>query len=126
MNRTYQISTWLMWLALPLTALRYQRVWDQLPVHMATHFNAAGQPNGWMSREVSLEFALGLTVFLLIIFTVVAYVAQWKHVPDAASWSLLGFFYLVMAFIYHVNSRLVEFNLTGAPWEMGPWMIAAP
>src|SRR5262249_49508639 len=126
MNRTFQIATWLMWLALPLTALRYQRVWDRLPAHLAPHFNAAGQPNGWVTRGVAFEFALGLTVIMLVIFTAVAYLAQWKHVPDTASWSLLGFFYLVMAFIYHVNSSVVEFSLSGAPVEVGPWLIAAP
>jgi hypothetical protein len=43
MNRTFRALIWLMWAALPLIALRYWMVWDQLPIHMATHFNAAGQ-----------------------------------------------------------------------------------
>ena len=56
----------------PLTALRYWQVWDELPARMATHFDANGQPNGWMSREAALYFALGLTAFMLVIFTAIA------------------------------------------------------
>jgi len=29
----------------------------EMPPRVATHFNAAGQPNGWMSREADLWFA---------------------------------------------------------------------
>lgn len=126
MNRTFKAFTWLMWLALPLTALRYRMVWDRLPVRMATHFNAAGQANGWMTREVSLEFALGLTAFLLTIFTGICFMAIRQQVPDRVSWSMLGFFYLVMGFIYHVNDSIVGYNLTGRPVELGPFLIAVP
>jgi len=62
----------LMWLALPLIALRHWQVWNRLPASMAVHFNAANQPNGWMSREASLRFDMLLLAFLVTIFTVVA------------------------------------------------------
>ena len=58
-RRIFHIATVLLWLALPLTALQYTQVWNQLPVHVATHFNAAGQANGWMSRERALQFGVG-------------------------------------------------------------------
>ena len=36
MNRTYyKLGIALMWMALPLTALRYWQVWNELPVRMA-------------------------------------------------------------------------------------------
>ena len=50
-RRIFQIAILFLWLALPLVALQYTQVWDQLPAHVATHFNAAGQANGWMSPE---------------------------------------------------------------------------
>jgi hypothetical protein len=115
-----------MWLALPLTAWRHWQVWDRLPAHMATHFDAAGRPNGWMSREASLQFALGLTVFLLVIFTVVLFVAHRKHIADTFSWALLGFFYLVMGFIYFVNDSVLAYNLTGRPLQLTPVLIVLP
>lgn len=43
--------------------------WAQLPDHVAAHFNAAGQPNGWMSKlalvSLSVLLQFGLAVFLL-------------------------------------------------------------
>ena len=72
MNRkVLQALIWLMWLALPLTALRFGLVWDRLPLRMATHFNANGQPNGWMPRESALYVALGVTAVMVAVFTVI-------------------------------------------------------
>jgi len=125
-RRWFQVMTWLMWLALPLTALRYWQVWGRLPAHMATHFDAFGRPNGWMSRQVSLEFALGITAFLLLIFTLVSYFAHRRQTADAVSWALLGFFYLVVGFICSVNNSILEHNLTGRPVLVTPLLILLP
>jgi hypothetical protein len=115
-----------MWLALPLTALRYWQAWDQLPASMATHFNAANQPNGWMSRATALWYGLGVTTFLLAIFTAVLYLAHRKRGVTKFSWALLVFFYLVTALIYRVNSGLVNYNLYGRPVNVTPLLIAVP
>lgn len=126
-RRLFTILTALMWLALPLTALRYGQVWDQLPLRMATHFVANGQPNGWMPREVSLYFALGLTAFTLVIFTAIAFVLlKQKAQPDASSFALLGFFYLIQAFVFHVNDSVLNYNLTGRPLRVGPMLLGVP
>jgi uncharacterized membrane protein len=69
MNRSWKISIAALWLALPLVLVRYLSVWDRLPVRMAAHFNAAGQANGWMSRDVSLLFMVGIMLCLLVTFT---------------------------------------------------------
>jgi hypothetical protein len=88
--------TALMWSALPLDALAYRQVWNRLPARLATHFAASGQPKGWMPRELSLCFALGLTAFTLIVFTGIAFLLlQHKAVPDPPSFALLGSFYLI-------------------------------
>jgi hypothetical protein len=128
MNRKlFTILTALMWLALPLTALRYGQVWDQLPLRMATHFAANGQPNGWMPREVSLYFALGLTAFTLVIFTAIAFVLlKQKAQPDPSSFALLGFFYLIQAFVLHANDSVLNYNLTGRPITVGPMLLGVP
>lgn len=44
---------------------------EQLPERSATHFNASGEPDGWMSRTGYLRFTLlfGLAVPLLVIGT---------------------------------------------------------
>ena len=127
MNRkAFQAFLCLMWLALPMTALRYWQAWDELPLRMATHFDMNWQPNGWMPRETALYFALGVTAFLLVVFTIVAYAAHKTHVPDTVSWTLLGFFYLVMSFAYVVNSRVVQFNLDGQPVRIDFWIVLVP
>ena len=115
MKRPFNLLIALMWLALPLTAWRYWTVWDQLPARMATHFDAAGRANGWMSREVSLEFALGLTVFVLVIFTVISYVMHRSNSAPTISWAMLGFSYLVTGFIYFANCKVIAYNLAGEP-----------
>jgi len=127
MNRkVFQAFIWLMWLALPITAFRFWRAWDRLPLRMATHFGINGRPNGWMPRDSAFNLALGLTALILVVFTVVAYVAHKTHAPDALSWSLLGFFYFVVGFVYAGNSGVVQYNLTGQPVEMDFWLVLVP
>lgn len=126
MNRRIQAVTWLMWLALPITALRYWQVWDRLPARMATHFNAAGQPNGWMTREANVEFGIGVTVFILLIFTVISYVLQRQKVTDIGSWALLGVMAVVVGVIYQANSSVIDYNLTGEPVTIFTAVIALP
>jgi hypothetical protein len=124
MNRkTFQALIWLMWLSLPLTAFRYLQVWNQLPLRMATHFNLNWQPNGWMPRETALWLALGTATFMLVVFTVVSYIAHRSHVPDAVSWALLGFSYLVIGFLYALNSGVVQYNLDGRAFHIDSWTV---
>ena len=113
MKRPFNILIALMWLVLPLTAWRYWSVWDQLPPGMATHFDANGHANGWMLRDTSFEFALGLTAFVLAVFTIITYVMHHSNTSPTLSWAMLGFSYLMTGFIYFANSKVLEYNLTG-------------
>lgn len=116
-----------MWLSLPLTAIRYWQVWDRLPAYMATHFSAANQPNGWMTRETSLWFALGLTAFLLTIFSVVLFaVNSNRNEPGIFSWALVTFFCLIVGIVYSVNSGIVDFALYAKPIVLGPVLVTVP
>ena len=127
MNRkVFQALTWLMWLALPITAFRFWLAWDRLPLRMATHFNLNGQPNGWMPRETAFYFALGVTALVVVVFTVISYVAHKTHAPDLLSWSLLGFFYLIIGFVYAGNSGVVQYNLDGQRVEIDFWTVLVP
>jgi hypothetical protein len=127
MNRkVFQALTWLMWLALPITAFRFWLVWDRLPLRLATNFNLNGQPNGWMPRETALYFALGVTALVVVVFTVISYVAHKTHAPDLLSWSLLGFFYLIIGFVYAGNSGVVQYNLDGQRVEIDFWTVLVP
>jgi hypothetical protein len=124
-RRVFQFAVVLLWLALPLVALQYRQVWEQLPAHVATHFNAAGQANGWMWRDEALRFGVGFEGFLLVIFTpLLLYTARDR--ADAFSWALLGFCALVLGLMVAVNHSIVNYNLHGAPMRMEGWLITVP
>ena len=110
MNRGwYTAGIWMMWLALPITALNYWRTWDQLPARMAVHFDANWQPNGYTSREGALMLGLGIMAFLLVIFTVGGFIL--RAVKSSPAWPMLAVFYVVLGITWYGNSRIVEFNL---------------
>jgi len=85
MNRkVFQAFIYLMWVALPMTALRFWLAWDHLPLRMATHFDINGRPNGWMPRETALYLVLALTALLVVVFTFFysAIVVNTKDIAD--------------------------------------------
>lgn len=118
MNRGwYTLATWLMWLALPTTALSYLRVWDRLPMRMAVHFDVNWQPNGWTSREGALLLGLGIMAFMLVVFTVASYAA--RATQPKAAWPLMVVFYLMLIGLWMVNTWIAERNLTGQSPAIG-------
>lgn len=127
MNREwYKLATWLMWLALPITALKYWRAWDQLPMRMAVHFDANWQPNGYTSREAAVTLGLGIMAVMLVLFTVGALIAH--ALKPAAAWPLLVVFYVALGFSWFGNHSIVEWNLNPPPAHselMGPSSPAA-
>lgn len=128
MNRKlFTILTGLMWMAIPLTALRYWQVWGALPASMATHFAADGHPNGWMPRETAFYYALGVTAFMLVVFTAIAVVVlKQKAKLDTATFVLLGLFYVMVGFVFYVNNGIINHNLSGQPVSVSPVMLGLP
>src|SRR5262245_54814960 len=120
MNRAWKVSIALLWLALPLTFLQYWLVWDRLPAQVATHFDATGSPNGWMSQQTALMFPLGLVLFLLIVFTAVL---SFVHKPEAGAWSVLAMGYVILGVVCWGNHAVINYNLHGSPVEVGPIMM---
>src|SRR5436305_5666107 len=108
-RRTFQFAISLLWLALPVVGLQYWRVWDELPARMATHFNATGQPNGWMSRAGSLEFGLGITAFLLVVFTIILVTMSLRQVEKFA-WAFFLFCAVVMGIVVAGNQKVIAYN----------------
>ncbi|HUA13690.1 MAG TPA: DUF1648 domain-containing protein [Verrucomicrobiae bacterium] len=100
-----------MWLALPFSALRYWRAWDQLPARMAVHFDANFQPNGYTTREEALKMGLGILVAMLALSTVAALAAH--ALKPAAAWPVLVISYVVIGFIWYGNNSIVDWNLSG-------------
>ena len=125
-RRAFHALTWLMWLFLPLISLRYWQVWDRLPARMATHFDINGYANGWMTREASLWFVLGMAAFLLTLFTGILLLIHWQKMSDAASWALLGFFYFIVGFLFYGNELVLRHNLDGSAVQLGPSLLLIP
>jgi len=124
-RRPFQFAIALLWLTLPLVAIQYWRVWDQLPARMATHFNAAGEPNGWMSRAVALEFGVGVMAFLLLVFTPILWAISRRQVNSFA-WPFLGFCAVVAGFVVVGNQKVIAYNIEGAPIHIEPLLIVVP
>ncbi len=110
-RKLFLAAVGLAWLALPLTALNYSRAWDRLPLRIAVHFNANWQPNGWTSREGSRMLALGMTAFLLVVFTIASYAMLRTATSNLSRWAMIAIFYLTLGVIYRVNSWIVDRNL---------------
>jgi len=113
MNKYQQLAIWLMWLAVPITAFDYWRVWDRLPARMAIHFDINWRANGWASREAAFGLSLGLVMFMLLVFTITSYVVRVSPIPRFMSWVLLVFFYASMIFVCAVNHWIVRYKLNG-------------
>lgn len=65
--------------------------WTELPVRVATHFNAQGRPNGWMSRDSAvltmLLFQIGMPVFLVGLGAIISRVPpHMLNVPNREYW----------------------------------------
>lgn len=107
--RGYKSLLMLMWLMLISTALNYWRAWDRLPSRMAVHFDSNWQPNGFTSKEGSVELGLGIMAVMLVLFTVAGLIAH--AMKPAAAWPMLVVFYLVLGLIWYGNYSIVKFNL---------------
>ncbi|XBA03237.1 alpha/beta fold hydrolase [Fibrella sp. ES10-3-2-2] len=73
---------------LPLIYLAF--IWPGLPANVPTHFNAAGQPDAYNSKE---SFAVGLTVFSLFIYALLRFLPALdpNKKLDSASYNRIRF-----------------------------------
>jgi hypothetical protein len=117
----YRLFGLALWLALPVVALRLLMVWDRLPLRLATHFDLAGRPNGWMSPNAFLVFILVTLTAAAATSTIVVYrVSQ----ADLSAWTLLGFLYVVTGILYGAADGIVNYNLYGSGVHVLPYLIA--
>jgi hypothetical protein len=98
-----------MWIALPINALNYWRVWDQLPSRMAVHFDASWQPNGYTSKEGAVTLGLGIMATMLVIFSIAMLTS--RALKPSSSWPVLIISYFVLGVIWYANNSIVDFNM---------------
>src|SRR5690242_17938604 len=102
----------LQWLALPILVLNFGSVWQKLPSRIATHFDLAGQPNGWMPREEAVIVILSISAAVLIIAT---WIASRVKDPDATAWGLVAVFYIIQGTLIYAAQSVINFNLHATP-----------
>jgi Protein of unknown function (DUF1648) len=120
-RRYLRIFTGLMWLALPITAVIYGMAWPELPSRLATHFNLANQPNGWMSREGSLVFLLVTSSFVAGLATLI--LSRVKR-PDPTAWALLILFYVILGTVLWAGEAIIAYNVHGQPVNVTPILVS--
>jgi len=83
----------------------------ELPARMATHWNAAGQPDGTMPKAAALALLPAMTASLLVIFTLVPRIDPLRE--NIASFrSMYDWFVVVFtAFMAVVHGGVIAFNL---------------
>ena len=124
MTRTlYKTLTALLWLAPVAMGIRYAQVWNQLPLRMASHFDAAGRVNGWMPRDAVRYFDLGLLVFLAAVFTVVLLLVLTRYDLAKLSWALLIVLHAEIWALVNTLSSTLAYNLDGSAISIAPLLV---
>ena len=122
----FRALTALIWIAVPAIAALYALAWNQMPRRIATHFNFANQPNGWMSREGSLIFFL---IFAALMAATATWILSRVHRPDPTAWVLLIFFYVILGVLIWAERSVIAYNVEGRAVNVipvfGAGMLAA-
>jgi hypothetical protein len=119
-RRYLRFFTALIWVAVPAMAGLYAMSWKELPARLATHFDLANHPNGWMSREASLTFSLVMGIFIAGLTTLI--LSRVKR-PDPAAWALLFLFYVVMGTLLWAEDGTIAYNIHGRPVNVVPVLV---
>ena len=110
-----------MWLVLPALAVRYWQVWDRLPARIASHFDASGRANGWMTREGSMIFVICISAFIVLLGTLI--LGRVRN-PEPASFAIAAFFYVIVGVIFWGNESVLVYNLYRRPVDVAPIILA--
>jgi hypothetical protein len=110
----------LQWLSLPIIVLIFGSVWQRLPSRVATHFDLAGQPNGWMTREQAVLVLLGIAIAVLMTAT---WIASRVQEVDAIAWGIVALFYIILGTLIWAGQTIIDSNLHGTPVHPGPVLL---
>jgi serine/threonine-protein kinase len=126
--------------------VRLMLVHDALPEVVASHFDGAGRPNGFQSKQAFALTSLGLQLGLLVLFGALPWLmrklpAKHFNMPNREYWlaparidgtlqrvaSMLDWFsFCTLAFMAAVFELAVRANLRKAPLENGAvWLLLA-
>lgn len=127
-----QTSRFAFYLLLALAVLQVVVFYPRLPDVMASHFDASGQADGWMSKTTFLAIhvgTLGLTAVLFLALPAIRWPDRWVNLPHKDYWLaperreetfryLHGQFFLfgclTLGFLLIVMQWVMEANLDGS------------
>ena len=70
-----------------LAVLQSVYFYPQMPDVAASHFDGAGNPNGWMTKEIFILFYLGMITLLIVIFLLIPkFPKQMRNLPNRDYW----------------------------------------
>ncbi len=100
------------------------RTASELPARMATHWNAAGQPDGTMSKPAALAFLPAMTAVLLVVFALVPRIDPLRE--NIASFRPVYDWFVVVftAFMTVIHGGVIAFNL-GYEFDVTLLVLAA-
>jgi hypothetical protein len=124
-RRVYRTLAVLLYLAPVVIWIRYRQLSDRLPVRVATHFDAAGRANGWMSRGASMYFDQLFLAILAGIFLTVLLVVEKKYELGKVAWALLAFLHAEIWAVVHMLNSTLDYNLNGSAISILPLALVS-
>lgn len=94
-----------------LSALMSILTAPDLPASMATHWNAAGQPDGTMSRSAALAFIPAISALMLLTFAVIPRIDPLRENITAFRGVYDWFVVVFTAFLAAIHGGIIAFNL---------------
>jgi len=100
----FPLFVWL--IALPIFSANIWLAARNLPERIATHFNAAGQPDAWMSRNTHIfsfvALGLGMSAFIIGLSYAIRWFSPAKlNVPNKAFWQKPANRPTALSFLFH-------------------------
>src|ERR1700761_5599385 len=92
MSKRWKLALMVPWLGLVAMLYEIWSVYDRLPAVIASHFNAAGVPNGWAPKDQFFTIIVPIAFGLLCLFT---FLASRFDQQSGLAWLCLVFSYWV-------------------------------
>ncbi len=118
--KVYRVLAWLLWAAVPLTAVRYGEAWDSLPPTLIVRFDAGDlqRPVAYISRGRLLMMEIAAIVTVVSIASAISMFVPEDAPPDVVSWVGLGAFYGAVGLLLWCQDVLLQYELMGLPMRV--------
>lgn len=100
-------------------------VYNQLPEQVASHWNAAGQVDGYTSRFWGAFLMPLVSVGMLVLFLVIPHIDPLKANVEKFRSAFNGFIAVIVAFMLYVHGLTLAWNLGYNRFDMGAALLPA-